>query len=60
MGGLFKSDPGGVRPSNKGTSMPQNTSVGSGSRPGPSKINIPTSAPADPHTLGRDVPGSLK
>jgi hypothetical protein len=60
MAGLFKSDPGAVKPSSKGGSAPQNTSVGSGSRPTQSKINIPTSAPMDPHTLGRDVPGSLK
>lgn len=44
----------------KGSSASQNTSVGSGSRPTPSKIKIPTSAPENAHTLGRDVPGSLK
>lgn len=59
--GKFKNDVGGVRPPSTGGSMPQNTSVGSGSRPeAQSKIGIPTSAPANPHTLGRDVPGSLK
>lgn len=41
-------------------SASQNTSVGSGSRPTSSKIKIPTSAPTDPHTLGRSVPGALK
>lgn len=35
----------------------QNTSVGSGSRPTPSKIKIPTSAPDDPMTMGRQSPG---
>ncbi len=44
----------------KGTSMPQNTSVGSGSRPTPSKVKIPTSAPTEPHTLGRAPGGWLK
>lgn len=34
--------------------------VGSGSRPTPSKVKIESSAPDDPHTLGRDVAGSLK
>lgn len=42
------------------TSRPQNTAVGSGSRPTKSMVTIPTSAPMDPKTLGRDVPGSLK
>lgn len=44
----------------KGSSMKQGTAVGSGSRPGPSRVKIPTSAPMDPKTLGRKVPGSLK
>lgn len=44
----------------KGSSMKQGTSVGSGSRPGKSKIKIPTSAPMDPHGLGRRPPGALK
>jgi len=44
----------------KGTSMKQNTAVGSGSRPTPSRIKIPTSAPQDPKTLGRKTPGALK
>ena len=34
--------------------------AGSGSRPTPSKYKIATSAPENPRTLGRDVPGSLK
>lgn len=47
-------------PQEHGTSAAQNTAVGSGSRPTPSKIKIPTSAPENAHTQGRDVPGSLK
>ena len=44
-----------------GTSAAQNTSVGSGSRPTPSRFKIPTSAPANAKTLGGrgDVPGAL-
>ena len=39
----------------RGTSAPQHTAVGSGSRPNGGKINIPTSAPKDKHGLdGRD------
>ena len=41
-------------------SASQNTSVGSGSRPTTSRIKIPTSAPTEPHTLGRETPGALK
>lgn len=44
----------------KETSMPQNTAVGSGSRPTPSKVKLPTSAPSEPHTLGRAPSGWLK
>lgn len=44
----------------RGTSAPQNTAVGSGSRPTRSKMAIDTSSPMDCHTQGRDVPGSLK
>lgn len=44
----------------KGNSAPQNTSVGSGSRPTGSKHKIPTSAPSDPYGLdGRKPPGAL-
>ncbi|TAL03717.1 MAG: hypothetical protein EPO08_03500 [Rhodospirillaceae bacterium] len=44
-----------------GTSAPQNTSVGSGSRPTASRIKIPTSAPENARTLGGrgDVSGAL-
>lgn len=41
------------------TSAPQNTSVGSGSRPTPSKFKIETSAPMEPRMLDRGVPGAL-
>lgn len=37
----------------KRSSSPQSTSVGSGSRPVPSRKPIATSAPTDAHTLGR-------
>ncbi len=57
MGILSKSP---SMPQEKGSSMQQNTAVGSGSRPTKSKVTIETSAPTNPHTLGRDVPGSLK
>lgn len=40
----------------RGTSAPQHTAVGSGSRPSGGKINIPTSAPKDKHGLdGRNM-----
>lgn len=42
------------------SSAPQNTSVGSGSRPTPSRIKIQSSAPSNPATLGRSTPGALK
>ena len=44
----------------KGSSAPQNTSVGSGSRPTSSKMPIMTSAPDNAKTLGRDPGGALK
>lgn len=56
---MFKGDKGGVMPP-KQTSAPQNTAVGSGSRPGGGKVMIPTSAPAQPHELDRAPPGWLK
>ena len=42
------------------TSQPQGTAVGSGSRPTKSRIEIPTSAPDDAYTRGRDTKGVLK
>lgn len=47
-------------PQMKGSSMPQNTAVGSGSRPTMSKTETMTSAPDNAKTLGRDPGGSLK
>lgn len=44
----------------KGKSAPQNTSTGSGSRPGKAKHKIATSEPADKHGLGRKPSGALK
>lgn len=52
------SDSPHLTPSSK-SSAPQNTSVGSGSRPTPSRIKIPTTAPDNPATLGRKTPGAL-
>jgi hypothetical protein len=53
------SDHGGVKPPAQ-SSRPQNTAVGSGSRPTASKIKIDSSAPHNPKTLGRSTPGALK
>ena len=44
----------------KAKSAPQNTAVGSGSRPTASTMKIESSAPMNGKTLGRDVAGSLK
>lgn len=52
------SDHGGVKPPAQ-TSSKTHMAAGSGSRPVPSKYKIESSAPMDPKTLGRDVPGSL-
>lgn len=57
--GMFKDDHGGTRPP-KQSSAPQMTAVGGGSRPTASKIATPSSAPMDPHTLGRAPEGWLK
>ncbi len=51
------SDNGGLKAPPQ-TSMPQNTAVGSGSRPVPSKIKIKSSAPDNARTLGRVPPPS--
>lgn len=56
---MFKGDKGGVRPPAQ-SSMPQNTAVGSGSRPTGGKVMIPTSAPDQPHELNRAPPGWLR
>jgi len=58
-GGLFHPVPKGVV-QEKGSSAPQNTSVGSGSRPTKSTMPIHSSAPMDPYGLdGRKTKGSL-
>jgi len=58
-GGIFHSVPKGVQPPAQ-SSAPQNTSVGSGSRPTKSKIKIDSSAPMDAYGLdGRKTKGSL-
>jgi hypothetical protein len=51
MGSMI-SDQGGVK-ATKETSDKVHTAVGSGSRPTKSKVMIESSAPMDPHTLGR-------
>lgn len=44
----------------KETSAPQNTQVGGGSRPTPSKMKTESSAPMEPYMLGRAPAGYLK
>lgn len=44
----------------KGSSAKVHSAAGSGSRPGKSAMKIPTSAPKEPHKLGRAPPGYLK
>lgn len=58
MGKLISDSP--TLKGEKGSSMTQNTSVGGGSRPTPSKVKIPTSAPSEPHELSRAPGGWLK
>lgn len=53
------SESGKTLPHPGGTSAPQNTAVGGGSRPTPSRHKIPSSAPDDPRTLGRAPAGWL-
>jgi hypothetical protein len=55
---LHKAPPGVPQPS--GGSAKVHTAVGSGSRPVLSKMPIETSAPTEPHTLGRAPSGWLK
>ena len=43
-----------------GTSMPQNTATGGGSRPTKGTVMTEVSAPTDAHTLERAPPGWLK
>ena len=59
-GGIFHQPAQGVQPPSKGGSAPQNTSVGSGSRPTRSRYEIQTSSPRDAQTLGgRKTKGAL-
>ena len=51
--------PSPAMPQPKGSSAMQNTSVGGGSRPTPSKIKIGVSAPENARTLGRAPSGWL-
>lgn len=44
----------------KRSSAPQNTAVGSGSRPNGGRIKIPTTAPMNEHTLERAPKSWLK
>lgn len=56
---MLMDDKGGVKP-DKMKSAKVHDAVGSGSRPGKSKMAIMTSAPSNAHTLGRDPGGALK
>lgn len=60
MGMLDRKVPAGVQPTDKGDSAMASTNAGSGSRPTMSKYPIDSSAPAEPHTLGRAPSGWLK
>lgn len=58
---MLKNNKGGVKPASKGNSAKVHIPVGSGSRPTTSKIAIPTSAPANAHSLDSRMPkGALK
>lgn len=57
MGILSKSP---SHPQEGGSSMKQGTAVGSGSRPTKSENDIKTSAPTEPHELGRAPKGWLR
>lgn len=50
----------GLKPTDRGTAMPTSTAVGSGSRPGNSKVKIDCSDPDNPHTMDRNPPNPLK
>lgn len=62
MSGAGFSGKGGPKGFDTRKSAPQGTSVGSGSRPGKSKIKIDQSSPEDNKNLGGrgNVPGALK
>lgn len=58
MGNMLKSPPSMKQ--SHGSSMPQHTAVGSGSRPTAGKTDTPVSSPKDAHGLdGRKTPGAL-
>lgn len=57
---MLKGDRGGVKPDMKDMSRKMDTSVGGGSRPTTSKIEIETSAPPNAHTLDRAPSDFLK
>ena len=59
MGKLISEQGSGIKAPAQ-SSRGQNTAVGSGARPTKSRIAIPSSAPANPRTLGRKVPGALE
>jgi hypothetical protein len=50
----------GPSSSDKGTAMADNNAIGSGTRPGTSKVMIETSQPEDARTLDRAPAGWLK
>lgn len=55
----FKDSKGGVKPSDVGTSAKVHMGKMTGTRPNESSMGIETSAPSDPHGLGRKPPGAL-
>jgi hypothetical protein len=55
-GALGTSPKGGAKAGDSRKSATQNTSVGSGSRPGKVSKPIETTAPSNPHTLDRNPP----
>lgn len=59
-GGLLHKVPSGATAPSKGGSAKTFSPVGSGARPTKSKHAIQSSAPSDPHTMGRGVKGALK
>ena len=56
MAGALGTPPKGSDKGDMRKSAPQNTAVGSGSRPGAAKVPIMTSAPVNQHTMDRNPP----
>jgi len=56
---LFSTKPG-IKPTDMGKSIQNNDAIGSGARPTPSKVKIPTSEPDNAHTMGRAPADWLK